>query len=377
MTTFTNTSWQMIRSDKYVEITHKPHPIDHGDPSNYQYAQIPLANDPRWANSLAPTDADGNLNFDEPSKLPGGWPGGRLKNLDFTYFRSFVNIPEGTTITQFRVTIAQVDDGARMYLFNNRNVGGKFIAADDGKLNGVEVSADFTDVVIPGQNMICIVQFDDSPVRNRLTGGVQILLNNQVVQTNPDLPIPDVDFAPKKFYMETYGIHGQGQGGTKHWIGWNAGPSTGNPAPGIITDTQDADSTIDSYKFEIEQEDVEGGVALKVTNYQGAESGKSYYLPDLVGSITPPSNAIYKQTSPLWPRNPSKEAEYNFVSYESTSKPGNYLRHSHFILSNATVPSSIDSRNPVIDFASTTSIENIEKVYRQDCSWRFHEVASS
>ena len=335
---FTNTRWQMIRSDNFVEVK-PPCPKVHGDPAYYKYATLPYPNDKRWSD--APTK-NRQLNFDERSRLPDG---SCFKKLDFTYFRAYVNIPEGTTIQQFRVTISQVDDGARMYLFNNSNVGGVYKQADDAKLNGRGVSADFTSSATPGWNMVCIVQFDDCPVHNKLTGGVEIKINNQVVVTDPQLDVPEVAFAPKKFKMETYGIFGKGRSDTTYWIGWNAKSNK----PGIITN-KEADSS-DSYIFEIERVEVANGVALKVLNYRGGKPNESHYLPNLQTSPH-----VYAVKPPLeHERNLTTDHEYNFISLESVSTPNSYLRHSSFVLSN-------------------DKGDKETAVYRQDCTWHFHEI---
>lgn len=335
--TIKNTRWQMIRSEKIIDVE-PPYPNVHGDPSYYKYAVLPFPNDPRWKD--APTK-DGKLHFEQRSRLPDG---SCFKKLDFTYFRTFVNIPEGTDIQKFRVTIAQVDDGARMYLFNDSNLGGTYQATEDAKLNGRGVSVDFKDKAVHGWNMVMIVQFDDCPVENKLTGGVEIVLNDKVVTTDPKLEIPDTSFAPKKFKMETYGVHGKGRTGPSYWIGWNAKTEK----PGIVTDDEAKKS--DSYIFEIEKVKTEKGVALKVMNYH-KDSDASHYLPNLQEKPD-----VYKVRPPKeHQRNLATDDEYKFISFELASKPGYFLRHSGFVLYNHTG-------------------KDDNAVYRQDCTWQLHEI---
>lgn len=336
--TIKNTRWQMIRSEKIIDVD-PPAPKVHGDPSYYKYAVLPFPDDLRWED--APTKA-GKLHFEQPSRLPAG---SCFKKLDFTYFRTYVEIPEGTDIQKFRVTIAQVDDGARMYLFNDSNVGGTYQETEDAKLNGRGVSVDFKDKAVHGWNMVMIVQFDDCPVENKLTGGVEIVLNDKVVTTDPKLEIPDISFAPKKFKMETYGVSGKGRTGPSYWIGWNAK----HKKPGIVTDDEVKNSA--SYIFEIEKVEMEKGVALKVMNYH-EDPDASYYLPDpkqkdpVVYQVRPPKEHQ---------RNLVTDDEYNFISFELASEPGVFLRHSGFVLYN--------QRG-----------NDESAVYRQDCTWRFHEI---
>ncbi|MEM8506030.1 MAG: hypothetical protein AAF716_23135 [Cyanobacteria bacterium P01_D01_bin.1] len=185
------------------------------------------------------------------------------------------------------------------------------------------------------------------PVENKLTGGVKIVLNNETVVTDIQLPIPKVAFAPKKFRMQTYGVHGRGPEDKIYWIGSNKGKS------GIVTGQQDKEEGNNSYIFEIEREDTEEGVALKVINYKDGDPSENYYLPNLK---TSPS--IYVVRPPLENvRDLATDDKYNFISLELESSPNHYLRHRSYVLQNEP-----GDKNHI--------------VYRQDCTWKFHEIKS-
>lgn len=156
---------------------------------------------------------------------------------------------------------------------------------------------------------------------------------------------------PPKFQLETYGVDGEGRQDKTYWIGFNGA----NKKPGLIEKPPGGNS--DSYIFEIEREEqTNGGFALKVLNYKG-ESGETYYLPDLKAQPH-----VYTDVDPLvkgtdLPEEKRKQFEKEreqFVSLQSKSEPDKYLRHTGYILYNHS--------------------EENNKVYRQDCSWRFHEV---
>jgi hypothetical protein len=199
MSTIKNTKWQMVYQNQ--EIVHLPEEDwlhENGAAPAYKYKSFPPYTSPHWED--APIDDNGKLNFVKPSRLEGGFTHLPHKQVDFTYFRSIVVIPKNEEITSFKVIIDHVDDGARMYLFNKKNKDGKYIEADDAKRGGDQVSADFTKDVTDGQNTIVIVQFDQNPVLNTLTGGIKIEINGKEIETDQTAKIPETDGLTWKFY---------------------------------------------------------------------------------------------------------------------------------------------------------------------------------
>lgn len=187
MSVISNTKWQMVYQGQDIVHLSKGYP-DHGDPQAYAYKKFPhinqmkTANKPGWED--APTE-NGLLDFRKVSRLTEG---GQVQ-LDFTYFRTFVNIPKDSKIKSFNVIINNVDDGARVYLFNNKYAEGVNVS-DGAKLNGKVETDDFSKYVVEGQNMIVIVQFDDCPGANILTGGIDIKINGEEIKTDPSLAVP-------------------------------------------------------------------------------------------------------------------------------------------------------------------------------------------
>lgn len=151
----------------------------HGNPVAYQLAEIPSFDvDTGWE----PIEGEVNMRLDTDPALKDCY-----QAVDFTYFVAEVYIPEGTEITSFNVKIGYVDDGARMYIFNEKHPNGQFDPATDGRLYGRDFMVDFTqDAAIYG-NVIVIIQMDDCPVRNWLTKGVTVEVNGKVIQ-------PDTEF---------------------------------------------------------------------------------------------------------------------------------------------------------------------------------------
>jgi hypothetical protein len=90
--------------------------------------------------------------------------------LDFTYFQTTVNLPNGKA-KKFEVQFDLVDDAARIYLFNKRFPAGYYVDASDvyqaqHKLTKV----DFVNQLAEGDNRVVVVQFDQSRPGNSLMG---------------------------------------------------------------------------------------------------------------------------------------------------------------------------------------------------------------
>lgn len=192
--------WQMAyEKQPIVDLPKKNKVTEHGSIEAYQYSEIPKdvlnSGGENWEN--APGEG-GHIDFNKKSILThagGNWyPNSEkttcAKKLNFTYFRAFIFIPAEKKVTSFKVTINQVDDGARMSVYNTLFPKGCIKKNEEGKLNGNKVSADFTKEATTGWNLILITQFDDCPVLNKLTGGVEVLVNNKVVDPDLELHAP-------------------------------------------------------------------------------------------------------------------------------------------------------------------------------------------
>lgn len=155
-----------------------------GNPAAYSQMNIPATSDANW--TAAPLNAQGAINFSETSILSTC-----RYQLDFTYFETYIDIPEGTVVDELIVSFQQVDDGARAYIFNSAHPNGAF----DGEItinNGVPVSKDYSQFAVAGErNRIVIVQFDSCPVGNNLINA-QVEINGSpapVDNTSPPVVI--------------------------------------------------------------------------------------------------------------------------------------------------------------------------------------------
>lgn len=145
----------------------------HGDPNAYKLAKIPTVKDAGW--KMAPKDAKGDVSMKRASVILC------REEIDFTYFQTIVNIPSNTTVTDFKVSYDNADDGARIYLFNSKFPNGTFDPKSDlvGK-HANFASTNLKDLVAPGENRIVIVQFDDCADNNSING-IRVSVNGKEV----------------------------------------------------------------------------------------------------------------------------------------------------------------------------------------------------
>jgi hypothetical protein len=146
----------------------------HGDTAAYAFMDIPLVNDPTWQNLNEypngpdcmgiPADA---LCYDPPfqSILEDAF-----RNLDFTYFQTFIDLEDNTELIRAEILFEQVDDGARAYVFNDNYPQGIAPPEGDARLYLNNVVADLSPYLQSGaRNRIVIVQFDDAKTESYLT----------------------------------------------------------------------------------------------------------------------------------------------------------------------------------------------------------------
>lgn len=148
-----------------------------GDPNAYSKIKIPATNDPGWV--TAP-QTNGKVSLQDQSDLATA----QCRNFaDFTYYETKVNIPKGTAIRTAKVSYEKADDGARVYVFNQANLSGKFDPAGD-LVRGIPAlqsnTSDISKFLVEGDNRIVIAQFDDCPTANNISG-IKIEVNGTPV----------------------------------------------------------------------------------------------------------------------------------------------------------------------------------------------------
>lgn len=166
--------WEMNRGGGYVNLGQ--HIGYHGNPILYDWANIPAVDDVNWG----PAPNTETIGFSEYSQLPGGC----LYLADFTYFQTFLSIPENTQINEVYVDFNNADDGAQITIFNSLYPNGFSPPDAYIVLGGPGETTDISEWIAVGEvNRVVITQVDDCPSGNNLyyaaivLNGTPILLN--------------------------------------------------------------------------------------------------------------------------------------------------------------------------------------------------------
>eukprot|EP01125_Pyxidicula_operculata_P021193 TRINITY_DN8072_c0_g1_i1.p1 TRINITY_DN8072_c0_g1~~TRINITY_DN8072_c0_g1_i1.p1 ORF type:complete len:1667 (-),score=343.07 TRINITY_DN8072_c0_g1_i1:165-5165(-) len=199
----TRSPWQYIRGRIYPPI---PNPAwingamncsvpcsnscdGHGDPNVYNSPQaaIPLAN-ASWGtcatNDTYCKSAD-DIYVVGPSSSRliyacGGtaYPNGNkcpcLQFVDYTWFQTFVLVPIGGTVTSFKISFTNMDDGSLVTVINNRYPNGIFIPGSYVQFCRQTLTTDLASYLVTGSNRVVITQVDDCPIGNNIQASVVI-----------------------------------------------------------------------------------------------------------------------------------------------------------------------------------------------------------
>lgn len=337
---------------------------EHGDPAAYSKMSIPAPTDKGW--SKAPVDEKGLVNFSETSKLKCN------KELDFTYFQSYVNVPNNYKIETFNVSYDKADDGARIYIFNSKFPNGTFDEKTDLKLNKASHigAVNLKDKLVPGMNRIVIVQFDDCAVHNNVKG-IRLKFNGAEVPATANAPVPNtaspspseapvtsnkINEIPTQFQLHAYSISGQRvTQGSNFWIGWE-GSGLASGAKCKITNTQKG-SIFQFEKIVLNQS--QNIICLRVIN----STINNLYLTvfsDYSVGVSQISNINSSKNCQFYVRNPQETdaAKLNFVSFESVQYTNYFLRHEHMNLK----------------VTQATEEQKKYAIFRQDASWLFESA---
>ena len=144
-------------------------------------ASIPAAGDAGWSMAEKMSATDSAAKYVKQSKITKP-----KRQLDFTYFQSIVTIPPGYALKTFEVYYDKVDDAARVWIYNERNPKGVFLSeADMIRPSANKATADLKAYVVPGDNRIVVVQYDQHPPGNNITG-VRIKVDGAEVKAPTD-----------------------------------------------------------------------------------------------------------------------------------------------------------------------------------------------
>ena len=149
------------------------------DPIWYSTAIIPTAADAGWG----PAPDGDIIAFGGPSASVIDEAGyGCWDAYDYTYFNTYVTIPENTTLTDFTISFSGMDDGSRITIINSAYPAGLVIPGSYVTGGGTTTS-DLASYVTTGENRVVITQIDVCPNGNALASAV-VVLNGETVAVN-------------------------------------------------------------------------------------------------------------------------------------------------------------------------------------------------
>jgi hypothetical protein len=143
--------------------------------------------------------------------------------LDFTYFQTFVNVPSGTSVDEFKIIFSGMDDASRITVFNTNHPDGLVVEGSYvTKVAGIAGTSDLKDLMAAGSNRVVITQVDWCPNGNKLQSA-KVELNGSMVAATP-APVaaaPAQDSAAPATIFEHIGFGG---GSQDMIVGMNVGP---------------------------------------------------------------------------------------------------------------------------------------------------------
>ena len=256
----------------------------HGDPSWYTAAVIPGVEDGGWG----PAPNGETIGFGGASASVIDDAGFACwEAVDYTYFQTFVTVPENTTLDDFTISFSGMDDGARITIINSVYPAGLVIPGSYVVGGGTQTS-DLATYVTTGDNRVVITQEDDCPTGNNLTSAV-VVLNGETVVVNQ---APIADAGPDQAVTRTgeltdVTLDGSGSSDTDatdvltyNWA-WTGGTVSGvSPTISLAAGTYDIVLTVDDQNGGTDTDNVE--IIVDMSPYP---SSQTFTVLGAVGNV--------------------------------------------------------------------------------------------
>ncbi len=155
-------------------------------------AEIPAADKGWSATPKVDTIGFGSL---KSSRLPNGVC--YTNGVDFTYFQTFVDVPENMAVNEFSIRFTgAMDDVALIVLYPAGSdapqiVEGSYVLHSRPGSANPGTTADLASLVRPGRNRVVILQADLCPTGNILESA-EVSLNGATIETQPVAAIPSL-----------------------------------------------------------------------------------------------------------------------------------------------------------------------------------------
>lgn len=187
-----HTPWEMHEGQDVIKLNAEL-PSNGALPENgyiaFQHADIPVE-----GRGWVPAPNPDTIGFGGPKASRIGAAGGTCrKAIDYTYFQTFVEIPAGTKVDEFKIVFQGMDDASRITIFNSAHPEGKVVEGSYVTRASADTSSATTDLkalVMSGKNRVVITQVDWCPVGNQLQSAQVHLNGSNVAVLPPDKPGP-------------------------------------------------------------------------------------------------------------------------------------------------------------------------------------------
>ncbi len=126
-----------------------------------------------------PAPNGSTIGFAIPSRVCSA-PISCMRYGDFTYFQTLVDVPAGSTVTQFSIAFSGMDDGSRITIYNSANPNGIVVPGSYVFLGGSGTS-NLQSFIVSGEvNRVVVTQVDDCCSENNLHSAVVVLNGTNV-----------------------------------------------------------------------------------------------------------------------------------------------------------------------------------------------------
>lgn len=142
----------------------------HGDAAEYDFARVPAETDPGWTAVAALS-----IDFSAGSSLCGR-ACTCLDGGEFTYFQTFLDVVDPAAVRSLVVSMAVVDDGARVSVYNAAYPAGVVRPGSYVRLGEGAVTTNLAAQLVAGRNRVVITHVDDC-CSGRVLRGVRVVLN--------------------------------------------------------------------------------------------------------------------------------------------------------------------------------------------------------
>lgn len=235
------TPWQMHEGQPVIKLDAEL-PFNGALPENdyiaFQHAAIPADGD-GWEPAPNPE----TIGFGGSTASQIDTAGGTcFFAVDYTYFQTFVDVPVGSRVDEFKIAFQGMDDASRITIFNSTYPDGQVVDGSYVTRAAVGSSTATTDLhalVTSGRNRVVITQVDWCPTGNTLQSA-QVQLNGSTVKTAAVSAPPVQANRPTEFCspategaLEVTFVNTSKQPVSFHWMEFNCAEGGGPElAPG-------------------------------------------------------------------------------------------------------------------------------------------------